>query len=93
MSNDTRHLDTAIAILKGTGGAKRAKRKAQVELILYVYTKAGTYDITSNGRMLVSQARIVDSDPHMVLKARRQALLDMNRTVSTQSYTDMVQGA
>lgn len=47
---DTRHLDTAIAILKGTEGSKRAKRKAQVEIIVEAYGKA--YTIQMNGKVL-----------------------------------------
>lgn len=47
---NTRHLDVAISILRGTDGAKRAKRKAQVE-VLVVWDK-GTYTIQMNGKVL-----------------------------------------
>lgn len=47
---DTRHLDTAIAILKGTTGSKRAKRAAQVEITVGFHGKA--YTIQMNGKML-----------------------------------------
>lgn len=47
---DTRHLDTAISIFKGTGGAKRAKRVAQVEIIVETYGNA--YTIQMNGKVL-----------------------------------------
>jgi len=47
---DTRHLDTAISILKGTEGSKRAKRVAQVEIIVGAYGKA--YTIQMNGKVL-----------------------------------------
>ena len=46
----TKHLDTAIAIFKGTEGSKRAKRKAQVEIIVEAYGKA--YTIQMNGKVL-----------------------------------------
>jgi hypothetical protein len=47
---DTRHLDTAITILKGTAGSKRTKRAAQVEIVVETYGKA--YTIQMNGKML-----------------------------------------
>jgi hypothetical protein len=47
---DTRHLDTAISILKGTEGSKRAKRKAQVEIIVEAYGER--YTIQMNGKVL-----------------------------------------
>lgn len=46
----TKHLDTAIDILKGSLAAKRAPRKAQVELEMWA--SSGTYTISSNGRVL-----------------------------------------
>lgn len=46
---DTRHLDTAISILRG--GAKRPARKAQVEI--HVLAHMGRYSIQLNGRPLV----------------------------------------
>lgn len=46
----TKHLDTAISILKGTEGSKRAKRKAQVEIIVEAYGKS--YTIQMNGKVL-----------------------------------------
>lgn len=49
---DTHHLDTAISILKGTEGSKRAKRKAQVEIIVEIY--ADTYSIQMNGKFVES---------------------------------------
>ena len=48
----TKHLDTAIAILSGAGMQKRAKRKAQVEIIVEVY--ADTYGIQMNGKLVES---------------------------------------
>lgn len=48
----TKHLDTAIAILSGAGVPKRAKRKAQVEIIVEVY--ADTYCIQMNGKLVES---------------------------------------
>ena len=48
----TKHLDTAIAILSGAGMPKRAKRKAQVEIIVEVY--ADTYGIQMNGKLVES---------------------------------------
>lgn len=47
---NTKHLDTAIAILSGTEGSKRAKRKAQVEIIVEAYGKS--YTIQMNGKVL-----------------------------------------
>lgn len=47
---NTRHLDTAIAILRGIDGAKRAKRKAQVEVLVEAHGKA--YTIQMNGKVL-----------------------------------------
>jgi hypothetical protein len=47
---DTRHLDTAISILKGTEGSKRAKRKTQVEIVVEAYGKH--YTIQMNGKVL-----------------------------------------
>lgn len=48
----TKHLDTAIAILSGAGMPKRAKRKAQVEIIAEVYSD--TYGIQMNGKLVES---------------------------------------
>lgn len=50
MASKTKHLDTAISILKGNPAAKRAPRKAQVEL--EVWASSGTYTISSNSRIL-----------------------------------------
>lgn len=47
---DTRHLDTAIAILKGTAGSKRAKRTAQVEVLVTIWD--GKYTIQVNGKLV-----------------------------------------
>lgn len=47
---NTKHLDAAIAILSGTEGSKRAKRKAQVEIIVEAYDKG--YTIQMNGKVL-----------------------------------------
>ena len=79
----TKHLDTALSILKGSPAAKRAPRKVQVELTLYVDRDAGHYTITSNGKPLVAHMPIADSDPEMALKARAHAIKGMGRTVST----------
>ena len=49
-TSKTKHLDTAIAILSGTEGSKRAKRKAQVEIIVEAYGKS--YTIQMNGKVL-----------------------------------------
>lgn len=49
-TSKTKHLDTAIAILSGTEGSKRAKRKAQVEIIVEAYGKH--YTIQMNGKLL-----------------------------------------
>ena len=49
-TSKTKHLDTAIAILSGTEGSKRAKRKAQVEIIVEAYGK--NYTIQMNGKVL-----------------------------------------
>ena len=54
-TSKTKHLDTAIAILSGTEGSKRAKRKAQVEIIVEAYGKNYTiqnYTIQMNGKVL-----------------------------------------
>lgn len=81
---DTRHLDTAIDLLGGgNGSVKRAKRKAQVELVLYVDAKNGLYSITANGRPLVVDHKIADSDPEMALKARAESIRSAGKTVTT----------
>ena len=49
-TSKTKHLDTAIAILSGAGTPKRAKRVAQVEIIVETYGKA--YTIQTNGKVL-----------------------------------------
>lgn len=49
-TSKTKHLDAAIAILSGTEGSKRAKRKAQVEIIVETYGK--NYTIQMNGKVL-----------------------------------------
>jgi len=49
-TSKTKHLDTAIAILSGAGMPKRAKRAAQVEIIVETYGKA--YTIQMNGKVL-----------------------------------------
>lgn len=48
----TKHLDTAIAILRGTEGSKRTKRKAQVEIIVEMY--GDRYGIQMNGKLVES---------------------------------------
>lgn len=47
---DTRHLDTAISIFKGTPASKRAPRKAQVTIT--VEWHKGAYTLQSNGRIV-----------------------------------------
>jgi len=51
---DTRHLDTAINILKGTGASKRAPRKAQVTITIHVGTDRisgeRAYTLQANGK-------------------------------------------
>lgn len=77
---DTRHLDTAIAILKGTEGSKRAKRKAQVELSVEVY--AGGYTIQMNGRLLETGS----GDREYALaraKDREERIKGIGKTVKT----------
>lgn len=59
MTSKTKHLDTAIELLRGSAGAKRAKRRADVEL--EVFSSEGpvvgpTYTITANTRVLESGA-------------------------------------
>lgn len=49
-TSKTKHLDTAIAILRGNPAAKRAPRKAQVEINVYVDSKG--YMVQMNGRVL-----------------------------------------
>ena len=46
----TRHLDTAIEILRGTKGAKRAARKAQVEVLVTVFNDG--YMVQINGKIV-----------------------------------------
>lgn len=59
MTSKTKHLDTAIDILRGSAGTKRAKRRADVELEVFSSTGplvGPTYTITSNGRTLETGA-------------------------------------
>lgn len=46
----TKHLDTAIAILKGTAGAKRAPRRG-TEMSVYL-TGSGAYTIQVNSKVI-----------------------------------------
>lgn len=59
MTSKTKHLDTAIDLLRGSAGVKRAKRRADVEF--EVFSSDGplvgaTYTITANSRVLESGA-------------------------------------
>lgn len=79
----TKHLDTAISILKGTPAAKRAPRKAQVELELWACT--GTYTISSNSRIIEAG----EGDPAFAskrLQERADAIRAMGKTVITYTY-------
>lgn len=49
--NPVRHLDNALSILKGTEGAKRAPRRAQV-LIQAMMVSETSYVVTANGRIV-----------------------------------------
>lgn len=55
MTHATRHLDSAIAILKGTAGAKRAPRKG-TEISVYLEDPCGAYTIAVNGKVLAMGA-------------------------------------
>lgn len=82
----TKHLDGAIAALSNKASAKRAPRKAQVELVLYVDHKNGTFSITANNRPLVTDALIKDSDPVVAVKARAAAIKGTGKTVNITIY-------
>lgn len=85
MSTDTRHLDTAIAILGGAGGAKRAKRKAQVELHLHIDEKTDLYTLTANGKLLEegTVGSCLPSTPYQRMEARAAGIRKLGKTVST----------
>lgn len=48
----TKHLDTAINILKGTGAAKRAPRKADAVITSEYWVQSGDYTIQVNGKVV-----------------------------------------
>ena len=50
MTVNTRHLDYAIKLLSGTAAAKRAPRKAQVNVVLTVFSIG--YSIQINNRLV-----------------------------------------
>lgn len=50
MPVNTRHLDYAIKILSGTAAAKRAPRKAQVNVVLTVFSTG--YSVQVNNRLV-----------------------------------------
>lgn len=83
----TKHLDNMLETFAVKPGHKRAKRKADVELELYIDKKAGTYTIISNNRILVERL-IADSDPHLAVKARAASIKAMGKTVNINTYED-----
>jgi hypothetical protein len=79
----TKHLDTAISILKGSPAAKRAPRKAQVELEVWV-TK-GTYLIVSNGKT-IEEGQGDDALAKERAEARATAIRALGKTVVVYTY-------
>lgn len=81
---DTRHLDAAIAVLRGTDGAKRAKRKAQVEIIVESYGKV--YTIQMNGKLLEEGVGTVEYASERALD-RANRIRAMGKTVLVSTHT------
>lgn len=89
MSNDkpdTKHLDAAIAIFRGTPGAKRASRKAAVTLNGYAdFGEVGRYVIQANGRTVEEGL----GDKHFMrqrLDERARLLEQKGMTVAINEY-------
>lgn len=81
--SSTKHLDTAIAILKGSPAAKRATRKAQVELEVWVTN--GTYMIVSNGKTL-EEGPGDDAVAKQHAEARAAAIRALGKTAIIYTY-------
>jgi hypothetical protein len=81
----TKHLDTAIAIFKGTELSKRGKRGPVVEVTVHVDAKRGTYmvqvgsRITSEGIGNHEQARAAG-------EAKAEALRALGKKASVTVY-------
>lgn len=83
MASKTKHLDTAIAILKGNPAAKRAPRKAQVEI--EVFASGGTYTVTSNGKTVEEGAGDAAYAKERA-DARADAIRKLGKTVTVYVY-------
>lgn len=79
----TRHLDTAIEILRGTKGAKRAARKAQVEVLVTVF-KDG-YLVQINGKT-VEEGDGNDETAKVIANAHAEKARALGKTVSITFY-------
>lgn len=79
----TKHLDTAIAILRGTAGSKRAPRAAQAEIVVYVF--AGWYQVLVNGKEIATPSgdrAAAEQDA----KQRAEAIRKLGKTVTVTVY-------
>lgn len=75
-----KHLDTALAIFKGSPAAKRPTRKAQVELVAMMVSDI-SYVVTSNGKIVESgEGSAIDARQRM--SERALTLRGMGKTVS-----------
>jgi hypothetical protein len=79
----TKHLDTAIAILKGSAITKRAKRMAQVEIV--VLADGASYTIQMNGKVLEEGAGTVAHAKERA-EARADRIRDLGKTCIVTVY-------
>lgn len=83
MTNKPMMQDKVIDILKGSPSAKRAKRKAQVELTLTISN--GEYTIQLNGKT-VEQAQGDESMGRKQADLRAERIRAMGKTVTITVY-------
>jgi len=79
----TRHLDTAIAIFKGTAGSKRAPRAAQAEVV--VLLGEDSYVITVNNKT-VEADKGDETHARQRAELRAEAIRKLGKTTTVTVY-------
>lgn len=76
----TKHLDNAIAILKGTGTAKRAPRLADVRIVTEFTPTTGEWSVQANGK-IVDQGVGTEQECLDAANARARRIRALGKTV------------
>lgn len=79
----TKHLDTAIAIFKGTAGSKRAPRAAQAEVV--VLLGEDSYIVTVNSKT-VEAGQGNETHARQRAELRAEAIRKLGKSVTVTVY-------